>query len=211
MGERGKFIVFEGCDGTGKSTMIARLVSDLSARGVRVTATREPGGTAIGEKVRSILLDRHNTGMTMRTEALLYAASRAQLVEEVVRPALEQGNVVICERYFYSSLVYQGGAGGLDQEAVRRVNRWATGDLLPDVVVLLDMDPRASLSRRQAGKDRIENRQMAYHHAVRRHYLDLAREEPSRFVVIDASMAPDDVYAKVADAVERILESRRLA
>jgi dTMP kinase len=204
MHAEGTFIVFEGCDGTGKSTNIARMARCLRDNGFAPLTTREPGGTPIGEQVRSILLDRKNSGMSMLAEALLYAASRAQLVSEVIMPALNRGDVVVCERYFYSSIAYQAAAGGLDPGFVRAINEWATQGVLPDVVILLDMDPEASLHRRYTGRDRIETRRLEYHRAVRNAYLRLA-ESDRRFRVIDASRSEEDVYRDVIAAVKGLL------
>jgi len=205
LGRRGAFIVFEGCDGSGKTTNITRLVAELTSRGYGVTSTREPGGTAIGEKIRFVLLDRGNLRMFMRCEALLYAASRAQLVEEKIAPALERGDVVICERYYYSSLAYQACAGGLDAEFVRRLNEWATQDIAPDMVLLLDVDPRESLGRKEGGLDRIEGRTLGYHEMVRNAYLDLARAEPRRYRVIDGAQPMEAVWSQVWRDVQELL------
>jgi dTMP kinase len=202
---RGAFIVFEGCDGSGKTTNITRLVEELKARGCSVTSTREPGGTAIGEKIRSLLLDRKNLRMSMRCEALLYAASRAQLVEETIAPAIARGDVVICERYYYSSLAYQAWAGGLDPEFVCRLNEWATREVAPDLVILLDVDPKRSLGRKEGGFDRIEGRALAYHEAVRDAYLGLAAADPARYRVIDGAQPVDTVWTQVWRYVREIL------
>lgn len=205
MGRAGVFIVFEGCDGSGKTTNIARLVVELGARGYGVTSTREPGGTAIGEKIRSILLDSRNLRMSMRCEALLYAASRAQLVEETIAPALERGDVVICERYYYSSLAYQAYAGGLDAGFVRRLNEWATQDIMPDLILLLDVDPKESLGRKAGGFDRIEGRTLRYHETVRNAYLALAREEPQRYRVVDGARPVEEVWGEVWGHIQKVL------
>lgn len=209
MSRRGAFIVFEGCDGSGKTTNITRLVAELGARGYGVTPTREPGGTAIGEKIRSVLLDRKNLRMSMRCEALLYAASRAQLVEETIAPAIERGDVVICERYYYSSLAYQAWAGGLDPEFVRRLNEWATKDISPDLVILLDVDPKQSLGRKEGGFDRIEGRTLDYHKTVRDAYLGLAAAEPRRYRIIDGAEPIDIVWSQVWRYVQELLVGTR--
>ena len=207
MSSRGLFIVFEGCDGTGKTTMIQRLQHVLEQQGLEVVSTREPGGTPIGERIRDVLLDRRNEAMCMRTEALLYAASRAQIVDQVIEPALADGKAVICQRYFYSSVAYQGVAGGLG-DFVRSLNAWATDSLLPDLVILLDMDPEASLGRHTLEQDRIESRDVRYHRAVRNAFLDMAAAEPERFVVVDASQRPDAVYSTIEEPVRKILAKR---
>lgn len=205
MARRGLFIVFEGCDGTGKTTNIMRLEQVLRRRGFHVVTTREPGGTAIGEKIRDILLDTRHRTMCMRTEALLYAASRAQLVNDVIAPALRNGKVVICERYFYSSIAYQGVAGGLGN-FIKTLNEWATQEIRPDIVVLLDMDPESSLGRRHERPDRIESRSADYHRAVRGAFLEIARAEPDRFTIVDASKPFDEVYEQIERRVLLALE-----
>lgn len=193
------FVTFEGVEGAGKSSHVARLARELRGAGRTVAVTREPGGTAVGEQVRGILLDPHGS-LHPRTEALLFAAARAQLVESVILPALARGEIVLCDRYVHSSLAYQGAARGLGVADVERVNRWATAGLWPDLVVLLDIDPAVGLAR-SGGGDRIESEQLAFHQAVRRAYLDLAAADPTRFAVVDAARPFDEVAADVHAAV----------
>jgi dTMP kinase len=203
---RGRLIAFEGVEGAGKSTQVELLRQSLEKAGHRVLTTREPGGTPVGEQVRSILLDPAST-LDARTEALLFAAARAQLVEQVIRPALERGEVVLCDRYLHSSLAYQGAARGLGVEAVAAINRFATAGLLPDLVVLLRLDPAEGLARGRGGRDRIEGLDLEFHRKVAQGFLDLAAADPERFVVVDAAASPDRVAAEVRAAVPRILGS----
>ncbi|HEX8862221.1 MAG TPA: dTMP kinase [Actinomycetes bacterium] len=202
---RGRLIAFEGVEGAGKSTQLELLRQELEKRGHQVTATREPGGTPAGEAIRAILLDRAST-LDARTEALLFAAARAQLVEQVIRPSLERGEVVLCDRYLDSSLAYQGVARGLGEEPVMEINRFATGGLLPDLVVLLRLDPAEGLARGRGSRDRIEGLDLEFHRKVARGFLDLAEAEPARFAVVDAAAPPEAVAAEVRAAVLSLLE-----
>lgn len=201
----GRFLVLDGPDGCGKSTQARRLVDRLRAEGRDVLHTREPGGTRTGEAIRALLLDPTRGEMTLRAELLLYMASRAQIVEEVLRPALAAGRIVVCERYLSSSIAYQGVAGGLGADEVARVGAFATGGLAPDLTVILDIDPQAGLARVARGKDRIEGRPLAYHGAVRRGFLDLAAKDPSRYAVVDALGPEDAVAARVWEAAARFV------
>jgi len=202
---RGRLIAFEGVEGAGKSTQLELLRQELEKRGYQVTTTREPGGTPAGEAIRAILLDRAST-LDARTEALLFAAARAQLVEQVIRPALQRGEAVLCDRYLDSSLAYQGVARGLGQEPVMEINRFATGGLLPDLVVLLRLDPAEGLARGRGSRDRIEGLDLDFHRKVARGFLDLAEAEPARFAVVDAASPPEAVAAEVRAAVLPLLE-----
>ncbi len=204
---RGWLIAFEGVEGAGKSTQVELLRQALEKAGHRVVSTREPGGTPLGEQVRSILLDPASA-LDARTEALLFAAARAQLVERVIRPALERDEVVLCDRYVDSSLAYQGAARGLGLEPIAAINGFATDGLLPDLVVLLRLDPAEGLARGRGSRDRIERQDLEFHQRVARGFLDLAAADPERFVVIDAAAPPDRVAAEVRAAVLRTLGSR---
>ncbi|MHB8926815.1 MAG: dTMP kinase [Bacillota bacterium] len=207
--QRGLFISLEGGDGVGKSTQFDLLCRALEARGWPVFPVREPGGTPIGEKVRAMILDPANKEMAPAAEALLYAASRAQLVGERIRPALAQGKLVLADRYVDSSLVYQGHALGLGIEAVRGVNGFATGGLLPDLTLLLDADPDRAMYNLTSARpsDRIERRESAYRRQVRQGYLALAQADP-RIKVIDAGRAIDDVHRDVLEGVLEFLKTR---
>jgi dTMP kinase len=193
----GLFVTFEGIDRSGKTTQ-ARLLAD--ALGSRALAVREPGGTEAGERIRAILKDPA-VELSPRAEALLFAAARAELVEQVIRPALEQGRVVISDRFLDSSLAYQGGARGLGIDEVGRINAFALGGLSPDLTLLLDLDPEAAAAR--AGEaDRFEDEGAALQRRVLDAYEELVAAEPERWRRIDASRAPEDVHADVLAAVE---------
>jgi dTMP kinase len=198
------FLVVEGMDGAGKSTQIDRLARWLTEVGSPPVVTREPGATAIGERIREILLDPASAAMDPRTEALLYAADRAQHAAEVIRPALAAGRVVISDRYVDSSLAYQGLARGLGVERILDLNMWATGDLLPDLVILLDVAPELARARSGA-TDRIELEDEAFHRRVADAYWALARTYPERFATVDASAPPDAIEAEIRRHVEQRL------
>lgn len=199
---RGVFVVFEGGEGAGKSTQIEAFVRWLQARGEDVVATREPGGTAIGARIRGLLLDNSTAGMDERTEALLYAADRAQHVAEVIRPALEAGKMVVSDRFVDSSLAYQGIARGLGLDEIYRLSEWATGGLIPDVVFYMKLDPKVGLERKGGSPDRIESEDDEFHTRVSDAYAQIAKRYPHRFVVLDASRTQADVHRDVVAAFE---------
>lgn len=202
MSERGVFITFEGGEGSGKSTQIARLAHRLEAAGVPVRALREPGGTEQGEALRAMLLNPDQTGLDSIAELLLYEASRAQLVADVIEPALEAGEVVLCDRFYDSTTAYQGFARGLPLDRIRQLNEIATNGLVPDRTIVLDIDPALGIERATTdGADRLEGESVAFHESVRRGFLTIAAEEPGRVRVIDASGTPDEVAEAVADAL----------
>jgi dTMP kinase len=205
MGDPGRLIAFEGVEGAGKSTQLELLRRQLEGRGREVVVTREPGGTPVGERVRALLLDPE-VEIHPRAEALLFAAARAELVERVIRPALERGAVVLCDRYLDSSLAYQGGARGLGRGPVEEVNRLATGGLLPDLVVLLDLDPADGLRRRQGDRDRIEAQDLDFHRRVREAFRALAAADPNRFAVVDGAAPVREVAARVHAVALGLLE-----
>ena len=194
------FVAFEGGEGVGKSTQIATAGAWLRELGHEVVETREPGGTPLGVELRRLLLDPAGH-VTPRTEALLYAADRAQHVDSVIRPALAAGRVVLTDRYVDSTLAYQGAGRGLDD--TRSVTGWATGGLLPDLTVLLDLDPSVGLRRAgaRATPDRLEAASLSFHEAVRAGFLALAAEAPERYAVLDAAGDPAAVAAQVRDAI----------
>jgi dTMP kinase len=202
----GYFIAFEGGEGAGKSTQESRLAQSLVERGHRIVRTREPGGTPAGEQIRHVLLSPEFEGLDARAEALLFAASRGEHVARVVRPALERGDVVICDRYVDSSVAYQGYGRDLGPERVRDLNLWATGGLLPDLTIVLDVDPEVGLAR-FAQRDRLEAEPLGYHHAVRAGFLALAAAEPERYLVVDARADVDEIAATILARVESGLEA----
>jgi len=203
----GLFLVFEGGEGAGKSTQVRALAALLVARGLDVVVTREPGATPVGKGIRSIVLDPASHGLSPRAEALLYAADRADHVDAVIRPALDNAAVVISDRYVDSSLAYQGAGRPIDAQLVEQVNAWATTGLVADLTVLLDIDPVVGLAR--AGHtDRLEAEPLAFHQAVRAAFLELAARDPRRYVVIAADQEPELVQELVASSVTAWLDSR---
>lgn len=198
--EKGLFVTFEGIDGCGKSTQVTALKDSLEKKGTEVIVIREPGATLIGEKIRSILLDKANSGMSSETELLLYEAARAQIVNEVIRPALKSGKVVICDRFYDSSVAYQGYARGLPLESIDSLNRFAAGGLEPDLTFLLDLPPQAARERmniREGSEDRLEIEGLVFMEKVRAGYLELAGKH-ARIITLDA-MSPATVLAEYID------------
>ena len=201
----GIFITFEGTDASGKTTQIGLLSEYLEKKGVPHIVTREPGGTAIGEKVRTIILDKENSEMLPATEALLYAASRAQLTGQVVRPALREGKVVISDRCLDSSIAYQGYGRNLG-DMIRRINEPAVEGLKPDLTILLKTDPAAMRKRRDASlEDRMDSQKLEFHREVLRGYLTLSQEEPERFFVIDGERPVDEIAKAIRERVDRFV------
>ena len=197
MSARGLFVTFEGGEGSGKSTQIARLAARLRAAGIEPLLAREPGGTPLAEGVRALLLDPAGS-LEPLAEALLMEAARADLVARVLRPALEQGRVILCDRYDDSTLAYQGAGRGLDPDVLARLNRIATGGLQPGLTLLYDIDPAHGLERRSgSGRElnRLDRESRAFHERVRARFLELARAEPARFVVLDAA-APEEALER---------------
>ena len=199
----GLFITFEGGEGAGKTTQIALLRSALEQAGHSVCVTREPGGDRVGESVRGLLL-AHD--MTPRAELLLFLASRAQNVEAVIRPHLERGGVVLCDRFIDSSVAYQGAARGLGIAAVAGLNDFATNGLLPDLTFLLDVDPLFGLAR-QPDHNRMENEGLAFHQRARQGFLEAAANNPARIVVLDATLTPPALHTRIYDLVRQHLEA----
>ncbi len=202
------FITLEGPDGSGKSTQASLLVEYLRQGGRDVHATREPGGTSIGDQVRQILANLENTAMHPRTEILLFQASRAQHVEQVIRPHLEQGGIVVCDRYADSTLAYQGYGHQVDLERLRAIVDFATGGLKPDLTFLLDIDVEVGLRRRtKSGEwNRLDAYELAFHQRVRQGYFELARLEPARWVILDGGRPVDVVQADIQKvAMERLM------
>jgi dTMP kinase len=201
----GLFIVFEGVEGAGKGTQIERAREFVASRGHDVLVTREPGGTAFGEHLRDMILDPKTGKLDPRAEALIFAASRAQHVTTVIRPALAEGRVVVCDRFVDSSIAYQGVARGLGEQDVLTLNAWATQGLFPDLVLLLSLDPDYGLLRSAGVADRIESEDGSFHAKVAEAYERIAEEHPDKYVVIDANGTEDEVAARVREALERVL------
>lgn len=191
------FVAFEGGEGAGKSVLVAALTVWARGRGVEVITTREPGGTALGTRLREVLLDPATAGLDPRAEALLYAADRAEHAARVLRPAIDRGALVLCDRYVDSSIAYQGAARGLGADTVAGLSRWGTAGLLPDLTIVLDIDPATGLARaaRRPGStpDRLEAEPTAFHRLVRRCFLDLAAAAPDRYLVLDATRTPAEL------------------
>lgn len=200
----GVFLVLDGVDGSGKSTQLEMLADWLSRRGDPPVRCRDPGGTQAGDEIRRLVLDV-KSHLCLPSEALLYFASRAQLLAEVVRPALAQGRVVLCDRYEIATFSYQGHAGGVDLDRLRAAAVLATGGLQPHWTCVFDVDPEVAASRRSAPADRIESRSLDYHRQVREGFLAEAARTPERVVVLDASRSVEEVHAEVVKEVERVL------
>ncbi|URM33074.1 dTMP kinase [Cytobacillus firmus] len=207
--KKGKFITVEGPEGAGKTTIIDMLATNLAKEGYQVLQTREPGGIEIAEQIRSVILDKKNTKMDPRTEALLYAAARRQHLAEKVKPALDEGSIILCDRFIDSSLAYQGYARGLGIEEVYSINSFAIEGMMPELTLYFDIDPEAGLERINQHKGREVNRldleKLDFHHKVREGYLKLMELYPERIFKIDASKPLEEVYQQaVTKLKERI-------
>ena len=201
---RPPFIVFEGGEGAGKSTQSRALADYLEARGHRVRRTREPGGTPAAEAIRAVLLDPANTGLDDRAEALLFAAARGDHAARVIRPALAAGDIVISDRYLDSSVAYQGVARALGAERVADLSLWATGGLVPDLTIVLDVDPAVGLAR-VVGPDRLESEPVEWHRRVRQAFLDIAAVAPDRYLVLDGTRPVEDLAVEIATVVSDLV------
>jgi len=207
------FISFEGIEGCGKTTQIKRLVKKVHGFGIPLITTLEPGGTVIGETIRQILLNSHNKNLSPLTELILYSADRAQHIEEVIKPALNQEKWVICDRFFDSTVAYQGAARGQDMKLIRALNDKVAQGIRPDITFLLDCSVDVGLDRAlrrnktvsQKDQDRFEREKMDFHMKVRRGYLELAHKEPKRFVIIDATMPKDEVEKNIFQHIKPFL------
>jgi dTMP kinase len=210
------FITFEGPDGSGKSTQINLIANQLSRQGYKVLCTREPGGTAIGDQIRQVLHDIKNTEMSARAEILLYSASRAQLVEQVILPHLAEGGVVLCDRYADSTYAYQGYGRQLDFETLRLITGFATQGLKPDLTIYLDVLVEEGLRRKSAANvtgggewNRMDQLELAFHQRVRTGYLEMARQEPERWLIVDASAPVDQINQLICRRLEQALPAHR--
>ncbi len=199
------FLSIDGGDGAGKSTQVALLAEWLRGQGRQVVTCRDPGSSRLGEAVRELVLNRHDLAIGRRAEMLLYMAARAQLTEELIRPALETGKVVVSDRYLLANVVYQGHAGGLDVETLWRVGHIATDGLMPELTIVLDVPPDVADLRMQRQRDRMEQQGGAFHGRVRQGFLTEAARQPDRIVVVDASWSLDQVQDAIRQAVERVL------
>lgn len=202
-GINGLFITLEGGEGAGKSVQLEALAAEVSAQGRNVVTTREPGGTPLGERLRELLLDL-DSELEPLTEAMLFAAARAELVSTVIKPALDRGEFVICDRFADSTVVYQGYASDVDLMSISQLNQVATGGLVPDLTVLLDLPVETGLAR-AAGGDRFESEDVAFHERVRQGYVALAEHDRDRWLVIDATQTPEAVTAQILERVETFL------
>jgi dTMP kinase len=208
-------ITLEGIEGSGKTTQITYLYDFLKDRGLACIMTREPGGTRIGQKIRAVLLDPESHGMAPETELLLYVADRAEHIRSLILPALGTGKIVLCDRFFDATLVYQGFARGLDRQMIRQLHRLTCQGIRPDLTFLLDLDPDVGLKRawtqirngsRTDAESRFEKEKLAFHERVRAGYLDLAKTEPDRFRIIEAGQAPMGVRAQIIAQLSQILK-----
>ena len=203
---KGKFITFEGSEGSGKSTQATLVCEYLKKKNIPVKLLREPGGVKISEAVRGLLLDVKNTDMTKDAETLLYMASRAQLVEEILKPELQKGTVVICDRFLDSTVAYQGYGNGVAIDAIKAIGAFATQGIAPGLTLLFDIDTGKGLSRTNAVKDRIELRSLEYHKKVRRGYLSIAKKEPKRVRVIKVNAGKEEIFEIVRKEIDRFLK-----
>jgi len=200
---RGKFITFEGSEGSGKSTQVKLLCAFLKKKGLSVLFLREPGGVQISEKIRQILLDAKNKRMTKICETLLYMAARSQLVQEVIRPALQRGQIVVCDRFLDSTLAYQGYGNGVDISFIKKLGDEVVDGMHPDLTIVMDMDVKKGLLRTGRQKDRIEQRSLNYHKRVHQGYLSIARAEPHRVKVVNAEGSKLQIQKEIQDIVCR--------
>lgn len=203
-----RFISFEGGEGSGKTTLIEKLSKELNLLGYKLIRTREPGGSKIAEEIRNVILSVDNVEMDYRTEALLYAASRRQHLTEIVIPALNEGKIVLCDRYLDSSLAYQGYARGLGIEEVYQINKYATDGILPEITFYIDVDPSIGLSRIKKNNrevDRLDLEELSFHKRVREGYLEVAKIFKDRIKVIDGNRTPEEIYEDILKSVLDIL------
>ncbi len=202
---KGKFITFEGSEGSGKSTQAAFVLKYLKDKKIPVTLLREPGGVKISEAIRAILLDTASTGMGDECETLLYMAARAQMVKEVLIPTLEAGTIVLCDRFLDSTVAYQGFGNGVDVKLIQQLGAFATKGIQPDLTLLFDIETEKGLGRTNVKKDRIELRSLDYHSRVRQGYLDLARQQPQRIKMISVDKSKEEIFKRIKPLVDRVL------
>ena len=215
----GCFITIEGVDGSGKSTQVQLLEAYLRRKGYDLVVTQEPGGTVIGDQLRQVILDSAHTGMTALTEVFLYAAARAQHLNEVIEPALRKGKTVLCSRFYDSTFAYQGYGAGVDLEVLEQLNHFVVGDLRPDLTIVFDLDPGDGLRRvaergesgggQPALKDRMERKNLSFHEKVRKGFLELASKEPDRIKIVKADGDKTLVFAKACAVIDEFLMHSR--
>lgn len=199
------FITFEGGEGAGKTTLIEKILQDLLARKLPALKTRAPGGTKTGEMIRNLLLQKGESPLSKRCELLLFLADRAQHVDEVIEPALKENKIVLCDRFNDSTIAYQGGARGFDEALVKNLCAFASLNLIPDLTFYLDLDPKIGLQRVKRSKDRIEAEDIAFHENIRQAFHRLAKTEPKRFRILDASRSPDQVFQEAMRHINELL------
>ncbi len=212
MKKKGLFITFEGGDGAGKTTLIDKIYNYLYKTDRDVVKTRAPGGTEIGKEIRNLLLHKHDACLAKRCELLLFLSDRAQHVDELILPALKQGKIVLCDRFNDSTIAYQGGARGFTAGLVGNLCSFACDGLQPDLTLYLDLDPKIGFERNQkAGlaKDRIESETLKFHQNIRKAFKQIAKKEPKRFIIIDASKTPEEVYTQAKEKIDALLKSNR--
>lgn len=212
MKRKGLLITFEGGEGAGKTTLIEKLYAYLQSERYPVVQTRAPGGTAIGKAVRSLLLDHREEKLSKRAELLLFLSDRAQHVEELIQPALKRKEIVLCDRFNDSTIAYQSGARGFEQKWVEKLCAFACGGLKPDLTLYLDLDPKIGFARvKRAGmsKDRIESETLKFHQKIRRAFRAIAKKEPKRFLILDASRPPEEVFQQAIEKIHALLRPAR--
>lgn len=209
---RGVFITFEGGEGAGKTTLIEKVYAHLQEKKCPVVKTRAPGGTPLGLKIRELLLSHHGISLSKRCELLLFLADRAQHVDEVIRPSLEQNQIVLCDRFNDSTIAYQGGARGFDEDLLKSLCAFACDKIQPDLTLYLDLDPQIGFARTHAtrsGKDRIESETLDFHQRIREAFHKIARAEPERLLLIDASQSPEAVLKQAIEKIDALLTTHR--
>lgn len=212
MKKKGVFITFEGGDGAGKTTLIDKLFEDLKKRKIPLLKTRAPGGTEIGKQIRSLLLEKHKEPLSKRAELLLFLADRAQHVDEQIIPALKAGKMVLCDRYNDSTIAYQGGARGFERTLIEELCDFACGEKQPDLTLYLDLDPKIGFERaKKAGlvQDRIESEALRFHQNIRRAFRQIAKREPKRFILLDASQSLEQVFTQAKKKIDAFLKINR--
>ena len=203
--QRGLFITFEGADGCGKTTQIKLLKEYLEKSGYKVVLTREPGAKGLGEKIREILLN-YDGVVSDRCESFLFLADRAQNIDIIVNPAVQEGKIVLCDRHIDSTVAYQGYGRGLDLERINKLNQLATDGRMPDLTVVFDIDVETSMKRVGKEKDRMESAGIEFHNRVRKGYLEIAKNDPERVKVVDGAMSVDEVFEKVKEIINKTLQ-----